>query len=213
VDNILWIYDFIGEGFFESGVTAKSVRDELAELDREQRLSVRINSPGGDVFEAIAIRAQLAEWEAGVDVQIDGIAASMASHIATLGQTVTMAEGSMIMIHSPWTVAIGNADELAREVATLRKIEGEFEKVYAEKSGQPVEVVRQKLAAETWFTVDEAIEFGLADAKAEVKAAAFKIPKKFGFKHAPQAPETPAQRPTGKIAVLQRQLELARSIP
>jgi ATP-dependent Clp protease, protease subunit len=212
MDNVLWIYDFIGEGFFEAGVTAKGVRDDLAKLDREQPLSVRINSPGGDVFEAIAIRAQIAEWAAGVTVQIDGVAASMASHIATIGSTVTMAEGSMIMIHNPWTIAIGNADELAKEIATLRKIEGDFAKVYSEKSGQTVEVIRKALADETWFTVEEAIAFGLADDKSEVAAAAFTIPKKFGFKHAPQPPKEPEQRPSGHLAILQRQLDLARGL-
>lgn len=212
MDNVLWIYDFIGEGFFEAGVTAKGVRDELAKLDRKQKLSVRVNSPGGDVFEAIAIRAQLAEWEAGVDFQVDGIAASMASHIITLPGTVTMAEGSMIMVHNPWTIAIGNADDLAKEIATLRKIEGDFAKVYAEKSGQTVERVRAALADETWFTVDEAIAFGLADAKMEVAAAAFTIPKKFGFKNAPQPAKEPEQRASGHLAVLERQLQLARSL-
>jgi ATP-dependent Clp protease, protease subunit len=212
MDNVLWIYDFIGEGFFEVGVTAKGVRDDLAKLDRKQKLIVRVNSPGGDVFEGIAIRAQIAEWESGVDFYVDGLAGSMASHIITLPGTVIMANGSMIMAHMPWTIAVGNADNLAKEIATLRKIEGDFAKVYADKSGQTIEVVRKMLADETWFTVDEAIEFGLADEKSEVAAAAFTIPKKFGFKHAPQPPKEPEQRPSGHLAILQRQLDLARSV-
>jgi ATP-dependent Clp protease, protease subunit len=210
--NELWIYDFIGEGFFEVGVTAKGVRDDLAKLDRKQRLSVRVNSPGGDVFEAIAIRAQIAEWEAGVDFQIDGLAASMASHIITLPGTVTMAEGSMMMIHNPWTIAVGNADDLAKEITTLRKIEGDFAKVYAQKSKKSEEVVAEALAAETWFTVDEAIEFGLADGRVEVAAAAFAIPKKFGFKHAPVPPKEAKVRPDGKLAAMHRQIQFARAL-
>jgi ATP-dependent Clp protease protease subunit len=212
MSNELWIYDFIGESLFESGVTAKSVRDELEKMDKKKPVSVRFNTPGGDVFEAIAIRALLAEWKAGVEGQVDGLAASMGSYIATICQPLTMAEGSMIMVHQPWTITMGNANDLEKDIETLRKIEGNFANVYADRSGQKPAAVKEKLDEETWFTVEEAIEFGLADGKAEVAAAAFKIPKQFGFKRPPQAPEEPHQRASGHLAVLERQIQLQREI-
>jgi ATP-dependent Clp protease protease subunit len=208
--NELWIYDIIGAGFFEEGVTAKSVRDELAKMDKKQRVSVRINSPGGDVFEAVAIRAQLEQWPAGVDVQVDGIAASAASYIATVGETVSMAEGSMFMVHDPWTIAIGNAAEMQKAAATLDKIADSLVGAYAKKAGKTDAEVRETMKAETWLTVDEAIEYGLADSKSDERAAAFAIPKAFGFKHPPQPAEPPKPRPANKLAALQRQLDLAR---
>lgn len=204
----LWIYDIIGEGFFESGVTAKSVRDELAKFDKKQRVNVRINSPGGNVFEAVAIRAQLEQWDAGVDVQVDGLAASAASYIATVGDTVSMSEGAMLMIHDPWTIAIGNAAEMQKAAATLDKIADSLVGAYARKSGKSHDDVRATMQAETWLTVDEAIEYGLANVKSAESAAAFAIPRAFGFKHPPQPASQPKQRATNKLAAMQRRLSL-----
>jgi ATP-dependent Clp protease, protease subunit len=209
--NELWIYDIIGEGFFESGVTGKSVRDELAKMDKNEAVNVRINSPGGDVFEAVAIRAQLEQWPAGVNVQVDGLAASAASYIATVGDNVTMAEGSMFMVHDPWTVAMGNAAEMQKAAATLDKIADSLAGAYARKSGKTDAEVRETMRAETWMTVDEAMAYGLADAKSEERAAAFAIPKAFGFKHPPKPAETPKQRATNQLAARQRQLDLTRA--
>ena len=159
--NELWIYDTIGEGFFSAGVTAKAVRDDLAKMDTKQRLTVRINSPGGDVFEAVAINALLSEWKGGVDVQVDGLAASAASYIATVGDKVTMAEGSMLMIHDPWTVAVGNAEEMQRAADTLDKIADNLVGAYSRKSGLASAEVRDIMRAETWLTADEAVAKGL----------------------------------------------------
>ncbi len=69
--NELWIYDVIGSGLFESGVTDKSVKQEMAKFDKAQPVLMRINSPGGSMFHAVAIRTQLEQWEAGYDAQID----------------------------------------------------------------------------------------------------------------------------------------------
>lgn len=206
--NELWIYDIIGFGFFEEGVTSKSVRDELTKFDRKQPINVRINSPGGDVFEAVAIRALLAEWSAGVTVQVDGLAASAASYIATVGNTVSMAEGAMFMVHDPWTVAIGNAAEMQKAAATLDKIADSLVGAYAKKAGKSHDEVRETMKAETWMTADEAIDYGLADVKTEEAVAAFAIPKAFGFKHPPQPPKAPEKRSANRLAAMQRQLDL-----
>lgn len=208
MDNTLYIYDIIGAGFFEEGVTAKSVRDELSKMDKTQRLTVRINSPGGSVFDGVAIRAQLEQWAAGVDVKVDGIAASAASYIATAGDSVAMAEGSMLMVHDPWTFAIGNAAEMQKAAATLDKIADSMVGAYAKKSGKSNEEVRQTMKDETWLSADEAIAYGLADEKSDEKAAAFAIPAAFGFKNPPSEPEQPKPRHKNELAAMRRRLEL-----
>lgn len=211
MDNTIYIYDVIGAGFFEEGVTAKSVRDELAKMDKTKPVVARINSPGGDVFEGVAIRAQLEQWAAGVDIIVDGIAASAASYIATAGTSVSMAEGAMLMVHDPWTFAVGNAAEMQRAAATLDKIADSMVGAYAKKAGKSHEEVRDTMRAETWMTAAEAIEYGLADSTMEgVSAMAWAIPKAFGFKHPPQPAAEPKQRPTNGLAAKQRQLDLAR---
>jgi ATP-dependent Clp protease protease subunit len=210
--NELFILDAIGSSWFEEGVTTKSVRDELAKLDKKERLTVYIDSPGGDVFQGVAIRSLLSQWAAGVDVRVIGLAASAASFIATVGETVSMAEGSMIMVHDPWTIAIGNAAEMTKAASKLEQIADNIVGAYASKSGKSAEEVRAVMLAETWFSPDKAIEFGLADEKTAEKARAIVIPQAFGFKHPPQAPEPPKQRATNKLAAMERQLDLARLI-
>lgn len=211
MSNELYIYDIIGAGFFEEGVTAKSVRDELSKMDKTKPVVARINSPGGDVFEGVAIRAQLEQWAAGVEIIVDGIAASAASYIATAGDSVVMAEGAMLMVHDPWTFAVGNAAEMQRAAATLDKIADSMVGAYAKKAGKSHEEVRDTMRAETWMTAAEAIEYGLADSTMEgVAAMAWAIPKAFGFKHPPVAAAEPKQRPANGLAAKQRQLDLAR---
>lgn len=211
MSNDLWVYDAIGAGFFEEGVTAKSVRDELAKMDKKEPVLVRINSPGGDVFDAVAIRTQLAQWPSGVNVQIDGLAASAASYIATVGNKVTMSQGGQIMVHDPWSFAIGNAEEMRKRAGLLDKIADSLVTAYAEKSGKSAEEIREVMKAETWFSLDEALSFGLANERAEEMAAAFTIPETFGFKNAPVEAEPPKHRNVNKIAAMQRQVDLARA--
>lgn len=208
MDNTLYVYDVIGAGFFEEGVTAKSVRDELAKMDKTKPVVARVNSPGGDVFEGVAIRAQLEQWPAGVEIIVDGLAASAASYIATAGDKVSMAEGAMLMVHDPWTFAMGNAAEMQRAAMTLDKIADSMVGAYVKKSGKTTDEVRDTMRAETWMTADEAIAYGLADEKTEDSAMAWAIPKAFGFKHPPQPAAEPKQRRVNELAAMRRRLEL-----
>ena len=98
--NELWLYDIIGDGFWSEGLTGRSVRDALAEFDPEEPLAVRINSPGGDVFEAQAIRTLLSEWQAVVDVQIDGVAAEIIASENVLVRLVTRDAPSPVLAAS-----------------------------------------------------------------------------------------------------------------
>lgn len=217
--NEIWIYDVIGEGFWTEGVTAKSVRDELAKYQPEDRITARINSPGGDAFEGVAILTLLQQHQGGVDVQIDGVAASAASLIATVGETVTIADGAMLMIHRAWTCACGNEEDLRRAVELLTKLDGKLADAYVLKCGRQREEVVEKLNAETWFSSDEAIEFGLCDAKVAAPAKAFAIPKEFGYKHAPAGrlqqhdplPRPQEGRTPASIAAMKRRIDLVRA--
>jgi ATP-dependent protease ClpP protease subunit len=185
-NNELWIYDEVNPDSLNRGVTPKKIRDELAKLPRG-RLTVRINSPGGEVFAGTAIHSLLAEWPGGVAIRIDGVAASIASYIAMAGDRIEMADGAMLMIHEPWTGTIGDADEHEAQAKLLRQVTGTLASAYSAKTkGRKSDAaIRAALKAETWLTSDEAIAFGLADAKVRTPAAAYNIPLHLGYKNVP----------------------------
>jgi ATP-dependent protease ClpP protease subunit len=156
------IYDEIGWW----GTSAKSFADELAGLDVDE-ISLRLNSPGGGAWDGIAIYNALRAHPATVTVTIDGLAASAASVIAMAGQRLLMNRGSQLMIHDAWVVAIGNADDLARAGAIVEKLSASMADIYAARAGGTASEWRAAMTAETWYTADEAVESGLADALAD----------------------------------------------
>jgi ATP-dependent protease ClpP protease subunit len=158
----LWLYGVIdAQGFGD--ISAIYVRDELERANRNQRLLVRINSPGGSVFEAVSIHTQLSQWPGGVDVQIDGLAASAASYIATVGQTVSIARDAMLMIHNAWGATVGDAREHQESAKRLELVTDSIVNAYVAKSGKSRATVKAAMDAETWFTAAGAVDFGLAD--------------------------------------------------
>ena len=207
--NELWIYDVIGEDFFGEGVTPKSVRDQMKSMDKAEPLLVRINSPGGSVFDGVAIKTLLEEWQAGVSVQVDGIAASAASYIAMAGSTISMASGSMLMIHNPWSVVVGNASDMRKEADLLDRVGDQLAAAYATKSGASLDQIKAALEAETWYTADEAVAAGLADAVLSSPAKAFTIPTAMGYRNAPKPAE--GVQPRDRVAAMQRKLTLTRA--
>jgi len=134
-----------------------------------KNITVRVNSPGGVVTEAVAMRAILAG--AGfekIKFKIEGLCASAATLITTLpGAEAEIAPGSMYMIHNPWTVAIGTADDFEHEAENLHAIERDTRAFYAKKSGQDEEQIREWMEKETWFTAEEAVENGFCDRVSE----------------------------------------------
>lgn len=159
--NELWLYGVIGREFDE--VSALTVRDELAKLTSGQRLLVRINSPGGVVSEAVAIHTMLTQWSGGVDIQIDGLAASAASYLATIGRHVSIARDAMVMIHEPHSVTMGDADDHRGSADRLDRVAETLVSAYVSRTGRSRDEIRQVMRAETWFTAEGAIEYGLAD--------------------------------------------------
>ncbi|HEY1397082.1 head maturation protease, ClpP-related [Roseateles sp.] len=126
-------------------------------------IHLRINSPGGDVFGARAIETALREHKAHLIVHIDGLAASAATFIAMAGDEIVISPGAMFMIHKAWTLTWGNADDLAKTVALLQKVDDTLGDTYAARSGQDKAQILEWMSAETWFTGEEAVEHGFVD--------------------------------------------------
>jgi len=158
----LWIYDPIDSYGGDWGVSALDVRDTLAGFGGAD-LSVRINSPGGDYFEAVAIRTLLAQYPGKVTMRIDGLAASAATVIATAGDHVVMAPGAQYMIHDALTIALGNAAEMRRTADLLDQCSDDIAGFYAAKAGGDAATFRDAMRAETWYTAEQAVAAGLAD--------------------------------------------------
>ena len=167
------IYEVIGEDFWTGGgVTAKGFSDELKALGDVKTINLRINSPGGSVFDGVAIYNNLAQHPAKVNVYIDALAASIASIIAMAGDTITMAENAMMMIHNPWALVVGDSNDMRKEADLLDKIRDTLVTTYATRTGKKAEEITAMMDAETWFTAEEAKEAGFADAIVAGKKAA-----------------------------------------
>lgn len=166
----LFLYDPIEPG------TSRPIIDQLAAL-KGKPVTLRINSPGGSVAEGFAIINAM-QRHGQVSVEIDGIAASIASAIAISGRRVSIAENALLMIHAPWTFTEGNADELRRNADTLDKFGDQLRDIYIRKSGAPKATVERWMASETWFTADEALTAGLVDEIAQPLAIAASVRRK-----------------------------------
>lgn len=165
-----------------------AVRDKGA-----KRLKLKINSPGGIVSEAVAMRATLAD--AGFDeitVRIEGLCASAATIPATLaGARVEIAEGSDYMIHNPWSFAVGEAKDLEKSAERLHQVEDKIRRMYVDRSGQSEEQVKAWMDEETWFSAEDAVKYGFADEvfkpkKAEEPVMACAAMMKAMYRHTPQ---------------------------
>lgn len=153
------IYDEIGYW----GVTASDFMAELAGAD-VNNITLRINSPGGDVFDGLAILNSLRNHRATVNVVVDGLAASAASFIAMAGDRVEMSPNSMMMIHEASGLCMGNSVDMRELADLLDKTSGNIADIYARRSGRSAEEHRTAMRNETWYSDQEAVDAGLADA-------------------------------------------------
>ena len=154
----IFIYDHIGT----FGVTASDFIGELREI-KASKIALHINSPGGDVFDGIAIFNALSSHKATITVWVDGVAASAASFIAMAGDEVVMAPHSQMVIHDAMGLAMGGADDMRKMAGLLDKSSDNIASIYAEHTGTEVAVWRQRMKDETWFSDVEAVDVGLAD--------------------------------------------------
>jgi len=153
-------------------VTPKQFKDDLDALGDIDILNVYINSPGGDVFAGQTIHSILKRHNAQVQVYVDGVAASIASVIAMAGDIVTMPKNAMMMIHNPWTFAVGNAKDFRKLADDLDKIGGSMVEAYESKASIERDKLIELLNAETWLSADECKEYGFCDEVEEAKQVA-----------------------------------------
>lgn len=158
----LFLYDAIGPEEWGM-IGAKTVNAALQDLKGKRPL-LRINSPGGSVDEGIAILNALTRHPGGVDVAIDSVAASAASFIAMAGQRITIAKNATVMIHEPWGLVMGNAADMRKYADLLDLYSARILSAYTDRTKQSADQVKAWLAAETWFTADQAVANGFADA-------------------------------------------------
>lgn len=203
------IYGDIGENFFGDGITAKSVKAQLDAADGD--VSVRLNSPGGDVFEGFAIYNLLDQHSGNVEVTVDGMAASAASVVMMAGSNITMSANSLAMIHDPWTLSVGGSDDMRATADLLDKVKASIVTTYMTRTSLPESTVVDMMRAETWFNADEAIAHGFAHDIAESSQAAAYNTAKPWIKNAPTAEKLPEDIETQtayRVAMCRRRLAI-----
>ena len=191
----IFIYDEIG--YF--GHSASDMADELKAIDSDT-LTVHLNSPGGDIFDGLAIYQALKDHKAQVTMHVDGLAASIASVIAMAADRLIMAPKASMMIHDGWTMGVGNAGDLRKVADLLDKQSDIIASVYADRAGQPADFWRDRMRDETWYNAEEALAAGLVD---EIEGQTKKVEEAFDlsvFAHAGRdnAPE-PVIKPLAEL--------------
>lgn len=162
----LYLYDVIDSWGGDWGISAKDVLSALAEVT-SPTLNVRLNSPGGDYFEGVAIYNALVQHPGQVTVHVDALAASAASVIAMAGDHIVMHPGAQLMIHDALSMAVGNAAEMRRTADLLDQCSDDIAGFYARQAGGEPEQWRELMRAETWYTAEQAVAAGLADEVAQ----------------------------------------------
>lgn len=165
----VYLYDVIDAAF---GVSAAEFGQAMADL-KGQPVALRINSPGGDVFDGRAMATAVAE-HGNVTAWIDGLAASAATYVALAAAEVRMAAGAFFMIHNAWTMAVGDKNDLIETADLLEKIDATLVADYARKTGLPGDEIVAMMNAETWLSADEAWQMKFVDAVVDAPAAAAK---------------------------------------
>lgn len=193
----VYLYDVIVADQFEAewfgGIDPLTFAKTLAGISAKT-IHLRINSPGGSAFAARAMESTIRDHGARFVAHIDGYAASSASYVMLAADEVEMSPGAMVMVHKGWTYAWGNADELMSTAALLEKFDGTMIDTYVKATGQTREQIAAWVAAETWFTAQEAVDAGFADRIAgeddgSANALAWDLSV---FERAPQASAPPA---------------------
>lgn len=171
------VYGDIGDpGWWEdpdetTTMSAKRFLDLVRDA-KGKAIDLHVNSGGGSVFDAFAMMTALSAHDGKVTAHIDGIAASAASFLVAAADEVRMSSAAFMMVHDASTIAWGDADEMRATAEWLDTVDAQLAGIYAKRSGRPAEDFRAAMDATTWFTADEAVEWGLADSVFEAVAAA-----------------------------------------
>ena len=161
-DNSISVFDVIGQDYWGEGITAKRIAGALRAMNGAD-VTVNINSPGGDMFEGLAIYNLLREYEGHVTVKVLGIAASAASIIAMAGDDIQIGRGAFLMIHNCWVYAMGNRHDFAELVQSLEPFDTAMADIYAARSGLDIAAVQKLMDGESYIGGSDAVAKGLAD--------------------------------------------------
>lgn len=157
------ILDEIGEDWWGDGITAKTISRQLNAIGSDKDVTVLINSPGGDMFEGLAIYNLLKEHQGKVTVKVLSLAASAASIIAMAGDEIQIAKAGFFMIHNCWNYVAGNRHDLVEFAEKLKPFDEAMASVYADKTGSKTDEMSALMDAETWLNGEAAINQGFAD--------------------------------------------------
>ncbi len=167
--NEILIMDIIGKDMFGAGITAPNIKDQLDSFDGSD-ITVRVNSPGGDVFEGLTIFNLLDQYAGNVTVMIDGYAASIASVIALAGDERKISENAMFMLHNPFTFAVGDASDMRKQADLLDKVKDSLITTYHSKTGMDGGELSDIMDAETWWDAEQSKANGFATSIIEPKS-------------------------------------------
>ena len=192
----IYVYGNIGDKWSEDGVIASELVREIAVLEADA-ITLRINSYGGSVTDGLAIYNALKRHPAPVSVEVDGVAISCASYIAMAGDTITMAKNAQMMIHAPWGISMGNANELRDQADILDRYAKAMASAYSDKTGHDY---ADSLALLTdgkdhWYSADEAVAAGFADQVGDEVAVAASLAQTFDLSRFKPAAPVAAQKP------------------
>lgn len=194
------IFGDIGDSWFSESVTAADFKKEFDAIKDKKSIKVLLNSPGGDVFDGVAIYNIISQVRDKVETEVLGWAASAASIVALAGEKLVMGEGSYLMIHNPWAIVIGDSQAMLKVGADLEKMNGVFASIYAQHSDLTEDEILTAMNEETWYTAQEAVDAGFADEIADYgEMAACGDISKYRYAHVPSEmlpDEKPSEPPT-----------------
>ena len=191
----------VSDNYWGDGIAAIDFVKALAGIEAKT-VHLRIDSPGGEVFAGQSMAQAIREHAANIIAHIDGLAASAASWVALAADEVVISQGGMIMIHQAQGIAIGNSADLRETADLLDKVDGVLVAGYVKETAQSENQITDWMAAETWFTADEAVKYGFADRIADGsgtgnKAAGWNLA---AYDHPPEKPPASAVAPAPTFA-------------
>lgn len=199
----------------DSDTSATTFKSELDDLGDVNNINLHINSPGGSVFEGVAIGNMLKQHKAKVNVYVDGLAASIASVIAMSGDTIFMPSNAMMMVHNPWSYAIGNSADMRKQADTLDAIGESMKLTYLEKAGDKLDAdtLSSLLDNETWLSAQQCVDYGLADEilPANQTAASISDDLFARYRNVPKAFQKPKEEPK-EPSLLQQKFKIIRGV-
>lgn len=161
-EHSISVFDVIGADYWGEGVTASRIAGALRSMNGAD-VTVNINSPGGDMFEGLAIYNLLREYEGKVTVKVLGLAASAASIIAMAGDDIQIGRGAFLMIHNCWVYAMGNRHDLSQIAADMEPFDKAMRDIYSYRSGLSAEDIAEMMDGETYIGGSDAVDKGFAD--------------------------------------------------